>query len=318
LGNFNKIIPNASGGCQVVKHWKFGKVCDKIKSNPRHELQSLGGRIMAIKQSKDYYTPAQVKEILGITDSELYTYVDNGALERIIPIGKKQGVYRRDQVDDLAKNLKISPAGRKRVHIKTKFLPVTTEEEMIACQEISQQIFGVGLNTVKERMKLVAKNPITYHFLRDDNSQEVVGYLAIMPLKVGRLKKVLSQDIPVKISADDLEDFNSKKEIELYLHAIAVKPGFSPEVKKLYGARLVDGLMKLILRLGKQGIAIKTVAARSYTPDGIRMMRHMGFTEIAPVTPKRRTFIIDVEMSGIPFILTYKSLLKNRKSNSVV
>ncbi len=62
---------------------------------------------MALKESKDYYTAAQVKELLGITDGMLYTYVDNGALDRIIPPGKKQGVYRRSQVDQLARDLKV-------------------------------------------------------------------------------------------------------------------------------------------------------------------------------------------------------------------
>lgn len=44
-------------------------------------------------------------------------------------------------------------------------------------------------------------------------------------------------------------------------------------------------------------------------PDGIRLMRHAGFTEIEPLTPERRTFVIDVEESGISFVMQYKGLL---------
>src|SRR5258708_26649729 len=56
--------------------------------------------------SKEFYTAAQTKELLGITDGMLYNYVDNGALERIFPPGKKQGVYRCSQGDQLARELK--------------------------------------------------------------------------------------------------------------------------------------------------------------------------------------------------------------------
>ena len=47
-------------------------------------------------------------------------------------------------------------------------------------------------------------------------------------------------------------------------------------------------------------------------PDGIRLMRHAGFTELEQLTPERRTFVIDVEESSIPFILQYKDVLVER------
>jgi len=44
--------------------------------------------------------------------------------------------------------------------------------------------------------------------------------------------------------------------------------------------------------------------------DEIRLKRHSGFTEIEPLTPERRTFVINVEKSGIPFAKQYKDVLK--------
>lgn len=267
---------------------------------------------MALRESKDYYTAAQVKSVLGITDGMLYNYVDNGALERVTPPGKKQGVYRREEVDRLARELQVFIVQRKKK--STKFEPVTTEEEMKECQEISQELFGVGRATVKDRMKILTKNPITYHLLRDEHLDEVVGYVAIMPLKLGRLEKVLSQEIPVQISDEDIESFDTPKSIDLYLHAIGVRPKFNAIDKHIYGARLVSGLMELIIDMGKKGISISTIAARSNMPDGIRLMKHAGFTEIAPLTLERRTFVIKVNESGIPFIQQYKqALLETQK-----
>ena len=264
---------------------------------------------MALKEGKEYYTAAQVKSMLGITDGMLYNYIDNGALDRIIPPGKKQGVYRRDEVDQLARELHAFIITRDKNKKSTQFVRVTTEDEMIECQEISQALFGVGRDTVKERMRIVAKNPETYHYVKDEKLQQIVGYVAMMPLKTGKLEKVLSQDIPVRIDTEDIETFDQPKNVDIYLHAIGVKPGFSILDKHIYGARLVSGLMELITQVGKQGISIGTIAARSNMPDGIRLMKHAGFTEIAPLSPGRRTFVIDVENSGIPFILQYKKVL---------
>ncbi|EFH81764.1 hypothetical protein [Ktedonobacter racemifer] len=260
---------------------------------------------MVKKGEATHYTAAQTKEKLGITDGQLYNYVNNGTLARVIPPGKKQGVYRREDVDQLARELNAFLLHRKRN--TTQFLQVTNEEEMRECMEISQALFSVGRETVKDRMKLLQKNPYTYHMLRDDT--QIIGYTATMPLKNGRLEKVLSQTIPVKIGEDDIAEDVDGNTIDLYLHAIGVKPGYSMVEKHSYGARLVSGIIELILDFGKRGITINTIAARSNMPDGIRLMRHAGFTEIEPLTPERRTFVIDVKESGIPFIIQYKEAL---------
>ena len=139
-----------------------------------------------------------------------------------------------------------------------------------------------------------------------------------MPLKTGRLEKVLSQDIPVRIDAKDLETFDKPKKIDLYLHAIGVRPKFNTSEKHTYGARLVHGLMELIIEMGEKGINIETIAARSNMPDGIRLMKHAGFTEIAPLSPGRRTFTIDVKNSGIPFIMQYKRALPKTTEQAVL
>lgn len=263
-----------------------------------------------------YYTAAQTKEMLGITDGMLYNFVSNGTLERIIPPGKKQGVYLRYEVDRLSNDMQAFLMSRRKK--STRFTQVATEDEMRECQEISQELFGVGRTTVQERMQIVTKNPYTYHMLKDEDSQQIVGYVAMMPLKSGKLEKVLSQEIPVKIDVEDIENFDQPKEIDLYLHAIGVKPGFSMSEKHVYGARLVGGLIELIIDLGGKGIYIGTIAARSSMPDGIRLMRHAGFTEIESLTPERRTFVIDVKESAIPFVLQYKKAFSDWQETNLL
>ena len=78
---------------------------------------------------------------------------------------------------------------------------------------------------------------------------------------------------------------------------------------------MIRYLIRLIKEWGHQGIIIKTIGARSAMPDGIKLLQHFGFTEIKRATPERRTFIIDVEKSGLPFIEQYQQALDEWKAN---
>ena len=67
-------------------------------------------------------------------------------------------------------------------------------------------------------------------------------------------------------------------------------------------------MINTIIDLGSTGVIIDTLAARSDTPDGIRIMKK-GFTEV-PSTTYARNFIIKVRESGMPFAQEYRFSLK--------
>jgi len=256
-----------------------------------------------------YYSAQKAEEELDMTYSGLRYQVTAGNIKAETPKGRKQIYYRAKDVDELAREIKAYSLQRSKK--PSEFKRVTTREEMKECQEISQALFGVGRNTVDERMKILEKNPDTYHMLKSED--QILGYTAIMPLKPNKLDNVLSQVIPVHISPDDIEDFSNNKEVDIYLHAIGVRPGFSKTEKHIYGSKLISGIVDLIINMGKNGIIIRTIAARSNMPDGVRLLKGLGFTEIEPLTPERRTFIIEVKRSGIPFIQQYKKALDTSK-----
>ena|SRR5947209_5728155 len=156
-------------------------------------------------------------------------------------------------------------------------------------------------------MRIIGKNPETYYMIKDED--QIIGYTALWPVKPGKLHDLLGQTIPVKISPQDIETFEGGKSIDIYINVIGIKPGFTKEEKRSYGSRLISGLLEVIIRLGERGITIGNIAARSNMPDGIRLMKSIGFTEVEPLTPERRTFVINVKESGIPFAKRYKERL---------
>jgi hypothetical protein len=266
-------------------------------------------KTMEQPKKEKFYTLEQAKRILGVSTDVLYNYVKNGALERIIPPGKKQGVYKPSQVERLARELQTYIIHRKNRH--TQFEKVRTIEEMKECLEINQVLFGVGRDLLEESMKTIEKNPEIHYMLKDEG--QIIGHTALWPVKPNKLDNILAQVRPVKVPIEDLEKFESGKEISLYIVTIAITPGFNKEDKRFYGSRLVSGLIETIIHLGERGIPINTIAARTNTPDGIRLTKGIGFTEITPLTPERRTFVIDVEKSGIPFVQQYRKALENSR-----
>ncbi len=252
-----------------------------------------------------YYTAQKAQEVLNMTYSGLKYQVMIGNIKAEIPKGRRQSYYRTKDVEQISKDVKSLSLYRRNK--PTQFARVETREEMIACQEISQALFNVGRDMVDKRMEILKRNPDTYYMLKDED--QIIGYAAIWPVQPDKLNSLLAQTIPVKISPADIEVFESGKIIDIYIDVMAIKPVFTREEKRLYAARLIAGIIEVILNLGERGVTIGTIAARSNIPEGIRLLKGIGFAEIEPFTPERRTFIIEVRKSGIPYIIDYKNRL---------
>jgi ribosomal protein S18 acetylase RimI-like enzyme len=261
-----------------------------------------------MKVSNQYYTAAEVKEKLDITQGELYNYVRNGTLKPIVPPGKRQGVYLRSEVDELAREKFAFMAMQNKT---TSIFSKAKGEDMKSTVEITRVLFGLRESseaTLARRLSWIEKNPDIFYVLKSED--QVIGYTAMLPLKPKKIINILDGiEFSQEINAEEIEEFKPGKPVHIYLLGIGVTPGASHFEKRSYGSRLVSGLMKTITNLGKRGIIIERLYARSDTPDGIRLMRKFGFTEI-PSKTHARNFTIEIASSGIPFIEEYKEALK--------
>jgi hypothetical protein len=268
---------------------------------------------------KDYYTATQVKQMLDISDGMLHTYVQKGKLHRVVPEGRAQGFYPRKEVDKLANELKAFFAPEKPSSIFMK----ATKEDMPECVALSSAIFG-GLNIIplEKRIAWLEKNPDIDYVLRSDG--QMMGYATFVPLKPEKIEKLLKEEeFSKNMTPDEIGTFEPGKPLHVYIMAMGIRPGISRDEKRHYGSRLITGTMEAIIELGKKGVIIDTFVARSDTPDGINLLRHIGFTEIPSTIPGTRNFIIEVEKSGIPAIMQYKralqeSVLLGEKNNDLV
>ena len=264
------------------------------------------------KPPEGYYTASMTRKKLGnISDGMLRSYIQKGLIERTVPPGRKQGFYKREDVDRLARA--IDDLGDKSEKTGTQF-QVATKEDIPECVDLLISVFGGG-NTAARRQSWVEKNPEVGYLVRSKG--KVVGCAFVLPLTMQKINDIFEDQGSASIAgitADDIQELHPDKPAYLYIVSVGVKPG-SDLAKRTRGQTLIRGLIKVLFSLGKRGIPIDLIAGRSETKDGINLMRHMGFTEVESTT-SNRNFIVEVKRSGIPEIVRYKKLLSEwREAN---
>jgi hypothetical protein len=263
---------------------------------------------------KEYYTAGEVKKKLGITDGQLYNYVRYGHLQRIMPPGRKQGVYRRDEVDKFALELKAFLSGSDQVRRLT-FTNVT-ESDIPDFVRLTEEIFsGVHLDA-GERVRWIKRNPEVLYQLCLDT--QIIGCAVILPLKPEKIEQILRDEASAdEIKAEEIETYETEKPFHLYITGVGVSPTLNKQDKRWYGAKLTRNIGEAIINLGKRGIEIETITARSETVDGIRLLRHVGFRQIPSIT-RKVNFRIDMkEADHIDIAVQYnKELQKARKQRT--
>jgi hypothetical protein len=231
-----------------------------------------------MKVGNQYYTAKEVREKLGITQGELNTFIRNGTLKPETPPGKKQGVYKRADVDQLMRERQAFLAIPQKI---SSIFGIATKEDVKAMVEITRVLFGLRDSpeaTEARRLIWIEKNPELFYVVKSEGM--IVGYTLMLPLKLEKIENILNgKEYAQEVNAEEIEDFIPGKPMHIYLMAAGVIPGVSHYEKRAYGARLIGGMMNVLIALGKRGIVIETLAARSDTPDGIRLLKQ-GFTEI--------------------------------------
>ncbi|MBV9688319.1 MAG: hypothetical protein JO202_01275 [Ktedonobacteraceae bacterium] len=263
---------------------------------------------------KAYMTASEVKEMLGITDGKLYNYVDNGALERIFPPGRKQGVYRRSQVEQLARDLQAFISTRDEGN--TTFRKATKEDIPI-CLEIWLSSHPRAQRqettaTLETRLAWLDKNPDLYYVVEHNNN--IVGFTGVLPLKPERVQEVLDEERLVKdIKPEEIQEFKPGNPLHIYIITMRTRPNISRSEKRAYGARLMGGLITIFIELIDKGITIDTLYANSESVDGIRLLKHMHFTEV-PSTTSSKNYILKMNSPEAQEILQkYKYAFITRK-----
>jgi len=260
---------------------------------------------------KKYYTAKEAEEILGMTYSALRNQVDAGNIRSIIVPGRQQAVYTKTDVDQLAKDLQVFFAIRDST--RTSFRKAT-KSDIPKCIEIGMASHPnaqqQGLTTLETRLSWLEKNPDLYYVIEQDG--EIVGYTSIIPLEPEKIKEILdSRELTMDITPDEIEEFKPGKPLHIFIATMRTKPNISKVQKRIYGVRLIGGLISTIIGMLENEVKIQAFYGNSDTVDGIRIMRHMGFTEIPSVTDSKN-YILEMDKEGRTTLEKYKRFFKEK------
>src|SRR5581483_3958987 len=265
---------------------------------------------------KGYYTSTEASRILNISEAMVREHVKKGKIEYLVPEGRKQGFYRKKDVDKLANELNAF------LHLdEGEFIPSTfttaSEKDVYAIVDITKTLFATEENegnvTPPEKyIGWLKKNAEIMYVLKRKN--EVIGFATTLPLKPNspKIQEILKADLlgEVDIKTDDVEKYEPGKHILPYVVGIGIKPSLDQDLKRTYGSHLISGLITSVVELGRKGVILQEILAIGATRSGIKLLQAFGFSEIPSPKAGKRVFALKIQESGAPVSSQYKEALE--------
>lgn len=252
-----------------------------------------GMELLELDKSGFYYY-VNTKQIRAYTDTSpaVYDYQD------IMKVREKRMQKLQKQKTKSVTVLKAKPKGATFIKMKP--------EDMKLVAQIIDEAFD-GPPNIERWSSLIAKNPDIGYMLISEG--KAVGCGFIMPLTEKKIFEIFSNEVTPATFPEDIQEYQPGSTHYLYARTICVtQKDVSTTQSRFWGGLLVRNLMKTVVGLASRGIIIKKIYGRSDTPEGLRLMHDMGFTQIRTTTT-HRNFVIDTETSGLDIILQYEKML---------
>jgi hypothetical protein len=262
--------------------------------------------------SKNYYTAKEAQQRLGISEGNFFYLVKTGRIKKVIPPGKKQRVYPKTDIDDLAMEMLAFMTYDERQGIQ--FMKAKTETDIQEEFELATFMFGAHVHDIQTRKAWLARNSDTDFIIRDNG--ELTAFINVLPVKHDTIMefmdgKIRGWDIP----ADDILPYEPDHEYECIIMGMATTPNVEVKKRSQYGRRLISGFLRFLEELAERNITITQFYATSVTPTGIAIMQNAGFDEISHIG-KRHAFKLETLTSDAWVAKEYREILKASKSHA--
>jgi hypothetical protein len=261
-----------------------------------------------ILNTDQLYTSAQVRKILSISPSTLTTLVEKGFIEKVTPVGYKNGFYTKVSVDEYYRqqNLFMQTYSLKREN-KLEIRKAVGEDQP-GIYEMEKEVLGATL-PLEKRVELYKKNPdIDFVAVKDSR---VIGHLSLFPLHEQVIRLLLEGKLRGwDITADDLEAYKAGNQYKLFVMAIAVDKN-EQQAGKIYAGLLLREAQKTVFEMAWQKILVRAIYATSRTKDGIFLASRMGMDTIPELSDvHRKAFVLDIGTGETHWAREYRDYLR--------
>ncbi len=252
-----------------------------------------------------YYTAAEARTILDLTDDKFQYWVRVGRIEKVRFPGRKQYLYPKRSVDKLARRIEAAIIAEEEEGLEYRAATFSDLEEEY---ELSHLLFGKGAHTVETRRAFMERNlDIDYHLYDQD---KLVAFINIIPFQHGTIEQFIAgQRRGRELDPDTVEQFAPNKPLECIIMEMSTTPTVPPGRRTIYGEQLLLGFSDTLENWGKQGVVFRKFYATSSTPTGIRILRTANFQEIDDLGKGRLAFVLDISISNAKLLRGYKEAL---------
>jgi hypothetical protein len=257
------------------------------------------------------YTAGEAREKLGgMSSSSFKRLVDSGKIRKVIPPGKTQGKYIREDVDKLAEAMEqfVEIYSASEPAEKLEFLQAKGKNDIQETVQIARQNLGDNAYGLEKRMEWFKLAPRGDYILKHEGI--AVGYFSMQAIKPESIDQVFNHKNGRSIQLGDMLPIEPGHPLNIHISGIGIRKGISRQQTKYYGMVLLNKLFDTLIDLGEQGIDIRKIWAKSSTVAGIKLCRDLGFTELGYINDEQIGFVLDLEQSDLPATKQYRKILK--------
>jgi len=231
-------------------------------------------RMSLDRLSEQYYTAAEARHVLGLTEHSFQAWVRAGKITKVILPGRRQGAYPKRDIDALALAItQVFEHSQGGTYEFSRSTPGDQVEEM----DIGIRCFGSEFITpLPERIAFQQKSEYTFWSLKV--SGRVVGYISMFRFPPAFLDDLLSgRRIEREITVKEILPFTRGEPFDIYIDVLAVDPRLSLHDRRHYGWVIVSRFAGVILNLLSNGYRIETLYTVTATKEGDELVKEAGF-----------------------------------------
>jgi hypothetical protein len=254
--------------------------------------------------SGQYYTAAEARKVLGLSEFTFQYWVRAGKIKKVILPGKRQGSYPRRDIDALALALtQVFEHGESSKYEFSRSTPGDQVEEM----DIGIRCFGSEFITpLPERIAFQQKSEFTFWSLKV--SGRVVGYLSMFHFPPAFLDDLLAgRRIEREITVKEVLPFTRGEAFNVYIDVMAIDPRLPHHERRHYAWVIVSRFAGVILNLRANGYMIDTLYTVTATKEGDELVRNAGFhlMEGKSQAPGRIAYELRLDEQGMQQLKRY-------------
>lgn len=244
---------------------------------------------------QQYYTASEAMSALGLSKAMFHRKVKQGLIPKTTPVGYKQGVYPKRDIDALARAMNLVFEHERYEFSKSTI--ADQEEEM----SIGIRCFGREFITpLGERIGFQRKSEFTFWSLKVDG--RVVGYISMFRFPDKFLEGLLTGlRIEREITVKEVLPFTLNEPFDIYIDVLAMDPNIPSSLRKWYAGVLVSRFSDTLLHLIGNGYRIQRLYTVTATQEGDKLVREAGFQllENKSQVPGRTAYIYQLDQASI-------------------